>query len=218
VSDPKPVSPQDVLDAAHDLLRKGLVEGTSGNVSGRLTDGRICLTPSSIPYETMTLDDLVICDLDGNKLEGERGPTSEKALHLSCYRAFPEVGGVIHSHAVYATMFATIREPVPAVIEEVIVYIGGDVPVCEYKGTGTDELGVEVARNLTDRSAALLANHGMVTIGATPAKALHAAGVVERTAQIVWGARSLGGTIHTLPEKVNTDMAGVYRYLRENPM
>ncbi len=218
MSDPKPVSPQDVLDAAHDLLRKGLVEGTSGNVSGRLTDGRICLTPSSIPYETMTLDDLVICDLDGNKLEGERGPTSEKALHLSCYRAFPEVGGVIHSHAVYATMFATIREPVPAVIEEVIVYIGGDVPVCEYKGTGTDELGVEVARNLTDRSAALLANHGMVTIGATPAKALHAAGVVERTAQIVWGARSLGGTIHTLPEKVNTDMAGVYRYLRENPM
>ena len=77
---------------------------------------------------------------------------------------------MIHSHAVYATMFATIREPVPAVIEEVIVYIGGDVPVCEYKATGTDELGDEVARNLADRSAALLANHGMVTIGATPAQ------------------------------------------------
>ena len=212
------ITPQDVLDAAKDLLHKGLVEGTSGNVSGRLDDGRICLTPSSIPYETMTLDDLVICDIDGNKLEGHRGPTSEKALHLSCYRAFPEVGGVIHSHAVYATMFATIREPVPAVIEEVIVYIGGDVPVCEYKGTGTDELGDEVARNLSDRSAALLANHGMVTIGATPAKALHAAGVVERTAQIVWGARSLGGTIHELPAKVNKDMSGVYRYLRDNPM
>jgi L-fuculose-phosphate aldolase len=207
-----------VLDAAQELLRKGLVEGTSGNVSGRLTDGRICLTPSSIPYETMTLDDLVICDVDGNKLEGERGPTSEKALHLACYRAYPEVGGVIHSHAVYATMFATVREPVPAVIEEVIVYIGGDVPVCDYKGTGTDELGDEVARHLADRSAALLANHGMVTIGATPSKALHAAGVVERTAQIVHGARALGGTIHPLPDKVNTDMAGVYRYLRENPM
>ena len=213
-----PVTPQDVLDTAKELLHKGLVEGTSGNVSGRLEDGRICLTPSSIAYETMTLDDLVICDADGNKLEGERGPTSEKALHLACYRAFPEVGGVIHSHAVYATMFATVRQPVPAVIEEVIVYIGGDVPVCEYKGTGTDELGDEVARNLHDRSAALLANHGMVTIGATPAKALHAAGVVERTAQIVWGARALGGQIHPLPEKVNTDMAGVYRFLRENPL
>lgn len=212
------ITPQDVLDTAKELLDKGLVEGTSGNVSGRLDSGHICLTPSSIAYETMTLEDLVITDIDGNKLEGNRGPTSEKALHLACYRAFPEVGGVIHSHAVYATMFATIREPVPAAIEEVIVYIGGDVPVCEYKATGTDELGDEVARNLTDRSAALLANHGMVTIGATPAKALHAAGVVERTAQIVWGARALGGTVHALPEKTNKDMAGVYRYLRDNPM
>jgi L-fuculose-phosphate aldolase len=89
--------------------------------------------------------------------------------------------------------------------------------VAEYKGTGTDELGEEVASHLGDRSAVLLANHGMVTIGATPGKALHAAGVVERTAQIVWGARALG-TVHALPDKVNTDMGGVYRYLRENPM
>jgi L-fuculose-phosphate aldolase len=211
-------TPQDVLDVAKEMLHKGLVEGTSGNVSGRLDDGTICLTPSSIAYETMTLDDLVITDGDGKKLSGERGPTSEKALHLACYRAFPEVGGVIHSHAVYATMFATVRQPIPAVIEEVVVYIGGDVPVCEYRGTGTDDLGDEVARNLVDRSAALLANHGMVTIGATPQKALHAAGVVERTAQIGWGARALGSPLHELPEKTNQDMGGVYRYLRENPM
>jgi L-fuculose-phosphate aldolase len=213
----KPVTKEDVLETAQDMLRKGLVEGTSGNVSGRLEDGRICLTPSSVAYETMTLDDLVVTDVDGKVLEGTRMPTSEKALHLACYRRYPEVGGVIHSHAVYATMFATVREPVPAAIEEVVVYIGGDVPVCDYKGTGTDELGEEVASRLGDRSAALLASHGMVTIGATPAKALHAAGVVERTAQIVWGARMLG-TVHPLPDKVNVDMGNVYRYLRENPM
>jgi L-fuculose-phosphate aldolase len=197
------------------MLADGLVEGTSGNISGRLDGGLVCLSPSSVPYDTMTLDDLVVLDLDGNVVEGERGPTSEKALHLACYRAFPEVGGVIHSHARFATMFALVREPVPAAIEEVVVHVGGDVPVCEYRTTGTDELGEEVASKLRDRSAALLASHGMVTIGATPEKALHAAGVVERTAEIVWGARTLGRA-HALPEKVNEDFANVYRYMREN--
>ncbi len=204
-----------VLATAKAMLEKGLVEGTSGNVSGRMEDGTVCLTPSSIPYETMTLDDLVVADLDGKVVEGERGPTSEKALHLACYRAFPEVGGVIHSHARFATMFAVVREAVPAAIEEVVVHVGGDVPVCEYRTTGTDELGDEVASRLGDRSAVLLANHGMVTIGASPEKALHVAGVVERTAEIVWGARLLG-TTHALPEQVNKDFANVYRYMREN--
>lgn len=204
-----------VLATAKALLHRGLVEGTSGNVSGRMDDGTICVTPSSIPYETMTLADLVVLDLDGTVVEGERGPTTEKALHLACYRTYAEVGGVIHSHARFATMFALVREPVPAAIEEVVVHIGGDVPVCEYRTTGTDELGEEVASKLADRSAALLANHGMVTIGATPEKALHAAGVVERTAEIVWGARALG-TAHPLPERVNEDFANVYRFMREN--
>jgi L-fuculose-phosphate aldolase len=204
-----------VLATAKSLLQKGLVEGTSGNVSARMEDGTICVTPTSIPYETMTPDDLVVVDLEGNVVEGERGPTSEKALHLACYRAFPEVGGVIHSHARFATLFALVREPVPAIIEEVVVHVGGDVPVCEYRTTGTDELGEEVASRLADRSAVLLANHGMVTIGSTPEKALHVAGVVERTAEIVWGARALGSA-HPLPEQVNEDFANVYRFMREN--
>jgi len=98
-----------------------------------------------------------------------------------------------------------------------VVYVGGDVPCCEYKGTGTVELGEEVAEKLADRGAALLANHGLVTCGSSPEKALHNAALIERTAQIVWGTRAMGGTLHPLPEKVNTDMAGVYRFIRDNP-
>lgn len=211
------VTKQDVLDAAKGMLGKGLVAGTAGNVSGRVGEEAICLTPSSVPYETMTLDDLVVTDLQGNVLEGARGPTSEKALHLACYRLYPEIGGVIHSHAAHATMFALVREPIPAIIEEVVVYVGGDVPVCDYKATGSDELGEEVARRLGDRSAAILANHGIVTLGKNPDKALHNAELVERTAMIVWGARALGKPLHELPEKTNSDMAGVYKLLRENP-
>jgi L-fuculose-phosphate aldolase len=201
------VSKQDVLDAAKGMLDKGLVAGTAGNVSGRLDEERICLTPSSVAYETMTLDDLVVTDLQGNVVEGTRGPTSEKALHLACYRRYPEIGGVIHSHAAHATMFALVREPIPAIIEEVVVYLGGDIPICDYKGTGTDELGEEVASRLADRSAAILANHGIVT---------HNAELVERAAMIVWGSRALGTPI-PLPDKVNRNMSGVYKMFRENP-
>jgi L-fuculose-phosphate aldolase len=210
-------TPEAVLATAKAMLAQGLVEGTSGNISGRLADGTVCLTPSSVAYDTMTLEDLVTVDLDGQVLSGTRSPTTEKDLHLSVLRRYPELGSVIHTHAVYATMFALAHEPIPAVIEEVVVYVGGDVPCCEYKGTGSRELGEEVAANLGDRGAALLANHGLVTCAATPEKALHHAGLVERTAKIIWGARSMGATIHPLPDKVNTDMAGVYRYVRENP-
>ena len=210
-------TPEAVLAAAQQMLEDGLVEGTSGNISGRLDGGLVCLSPSSVPYDTMTLEDLVIVDLDGNVVAGHpitdhrEGPPPRGAAPL------PELGCVIHTHAVYATMFALAHEPIPAVIEEVVVYIGGDVPCCEYKGTGSVELGDEVASHLADRGAALLANHGLVTCGSSPEKALHNAALVERTAKIVWGARAMGATIHPLPEKVNTDMAGVYRFIRDNP-
>ncbi len=203
-----------VLATARRMLADGLVEGTSGNISGRLPGGLVCVTPSSVAYDTMTLADLVVVDLDGTVVEGTRSPTTEKDLHLSTLRRYPELGAVLHTHAVYATMFALAHEPIPAVIEEVVVYVGGDVPCCEYKGTGSRELGDEVAEHLADRGAALLANHGLVTCGPTPEKALHNAALVERTAKIVWGARTMGAAIHPLPDKVNRDMAGVYRYLR----
>jgi L-fuculose-phosphate aldolase len=209
-------TPEDVLAAAKQMLAEGLVQGTSGNISGRLADGTVCLTPSSVRYDTMTLDDLVVVTPDGEVVQGERAPTTEKDLHLSVLRAYPELGAVIHTHAVHATMFALAHEPIPAVIEEVVVHLGGDVPCCTYRGTGTRELGDEVAGALADRAAALLANHGLVTCAATPAGALHHAGLAERTARIVWGARAMGATIHPLPEKVITDMAGVYRFTREH--
>jgi L-fuculose-phosphate aldolase len=205
---------QEVLETAKRVHEAGLVVGTAGNISGRTADGTVCMTPSSTPYETMTLDQLVVVDLDGNKVDGGGSPSTEKALHLSCYRRYPEVGGVIHSHAPYASMFALVHEPIPAVIEEVVVYVGGDIPICEYRTTGTDELGDEVASKLADRSAALMANHGLVCIGKSADDALHASLVVERTAEIVWGARALG-TPRSIPAKVNEDFGNVYGFIRK---
>ena len=207
-----------VLAAAKELLDKGLVEGTAGNLSARREDGSIVMTPSSVDYEEMTLDDLCIVDLDGEIIQAKEGryPTSEKALHLACFKHFDDVGAVIHSHAVHASMFAVARKPIPPCIDEFTIFVGGEVRVAEYGPSATDELAEHAVAALEDRGAVLLANHGMVAIGPSPAKALHITALVERTAQIVWGAHALG-PIHPLPEKVNRNFSNVYKYLRENP-
>ncbi len=204
-----------VLAAAKTMHARGLVEGTAGNVSGRVDDGTVVLTPSSLSYEAMTLDDLVVVDLEGTVVSGHRSPTSEKAVHLCALAAHPEVGAVVHCHARYASMFAVARLPIPAAIDEFVVYIGGDVPVCEYFGSGSDGLGPEVASKLVDRSATLMANHGLVTIGKSVDDALHSALVVEHNAHIFWGARLLGGPV-ALPDRAMRDFTNVYGYIRQN--
>jgi L-fuculose-phosphate aldolase len=203
-----------VLAAAKRMYARGLVEGTAGNVSGRVDDGTVVVTPSSLGYEEMTLDDLVQVTLDGEVVSGERSPTSEKMVHLSAFAAYPEVGGVVHCHAKYASMYAVAHQPIPAAIDEFIVYIGGPVPCCDYFASGSDGLGPEVASKLVDRSAALMANHGLVAIGKSVDDALHSAMVVEHNAQIFWGAKLLGGVVE-LSENDQRNFTGVYNYIRE---
>jgi L-fuculose-phosphate aldolase len=208
-----------VLAAAKDMLRRGLVEGTAGNISARREDGNIVITPSSVDYSDMVLDDLVVVDADGVVVQAAEGrsPSSEMALHLACYRAFDEIGSVIHSHPVWATMFAVARQPIPACVDEFAVYCGGEIRCADYAASGTPDVGNNAVKALEGRAAALIANHGLVAIGAKPDKVLHVTALVERTAQISWGARALGGPV-PIPDEVNKNFASVYAYLREHPM
>jgi len=206
-----------VLDAAKDMLRRGLVEGTAGNISARRADGNVVITPSSVDYRDMQLDDLVLIDADGSVLHAAEGrsPSSEMQLHLACYRAFDDIGSVIHSHPVWATMFAIAHESIPACIDEFAVYCGGDVRCADYAASGTPDVGTNAVKALEGRGAALIANHGLVAVGPRPDKVLHITALVERTAQIVWGARALGGPV-PIPDDVNRNFASVYSYLRAN--
>lgn len=205
-----------VLAAAKEMLEKGLVEGTAGNISARQPDGNICITPSSVDYREMTLEDLVVIDLNGEVIAGSRPPSSEKLLHLACYQGFDDVGSVIHSHPVHATMFAVAHQPVPACIDEFAIYVGGEVRVTEYAMSGTEDVGKQAVAALQGRGAALIANHGMVAVGPTPAKVLHITALVERSAEIIWGATHLG-TVHHLPEEVDKSFAAIYEsYMRHH--
>jgi len=202
-----------VLAAAKEMLHSGLVEGTAGNISARCRDGNVVMTPSSLDYDRMGLDDLVVVDLAGEVVEGERSPTTEKSLHLACLRAHEDVHSVIHCHAKHCTMFAITHTPIPCVIEEFDVYVGGEVPVADYKVTGSEELAEEAARWVGDRAAVLMANHGLLTVGKTPQDALKVAKLVERTAEIVWGARALGPLV-PLPEETLQKFAPIYPLMR----
>jgi L-fuculose-phosphate aldolase len=212
-------APEAVLAAAKDMLRRGLVEGTAGNISARQQDGTIVITPSSVDYADMQLDDLVVIDLAGNTLTAKdgRSPSSEKLLHLACYKAFDDVGSVIHSHPVHATMFAVAHEDIPACIDEFSIFVGGDVRCTGYGASGTPDVGEQAVKALEGRGAALLANHGMVAVGPKPSTVLHITALVERSAHIVWGARVLGSP-HPLPEEVNASFESIYGYLRQNPL
>lgn len=208
-----------VLAAAKDMLRRGLVEGTAGNISARRQDGNLVITPSSVDYRDMTLDDLVLVDPDGGVLQaaGGRSPSTEMKLHLACYKAFDDIGSVIHSHPVWATMFAIAHQSIPACIDEFAVFCGGDIRCADYAASGTPEVGHNAVKALEGRAAALIANHGLVAVGPRPDRVLHVTALVERTAQIVWGARALGGPV-PIPDDVNAGFAGIYSYLRANPM
>jgi L-fuculose-phosphate aldolase len=206
-------APEQIVAAAQELLSKGLVEGTSGNISARMENGNVALTPSSLDYRVMTVDDICIVDAAGEQVAGERGPTSEKYLHMAVMNAYEDIAVCIHSHAVHATMFAVAHQDVPSCIEEFTVYLGGDIRCTEYAPSGSPDLAEQVVKALDGRGAALIANHGMVAVGTTMEKAMHNTALVERSAKIIWGAKQLGG-IYPLPEEVNEQFASYYTFMR----
>jgi L-fuculose-phosphate aldolase len=146
-------------------------------------------------------------------VSGERSPTTEKMLHLACLKAYDDIHAVIHCHAKFCTMFAITHQPIPCVIEEVDVFVGGDVPVANYEFTGSQELADEVSKWVGDRAAVLMANHGLLTVGTSPRDALKIANLVEITAEMVWGAKVLGPLV-PLPESTKQKMAPIYKLLR----
>jgi L-fuculose-phosphate aldolase len=206
-------APEQICAAAKQLLAKGLVEGTSGNLSARMEDGNIAVTPSSLDYEVMTVDDIVIVSPEGEVVRGDRGPTSEKYLHLAVQAAYEDIAVCIHSHAVHATMFAVAHQDIPSCIDEFTVYLGGDIRCTEYAPSGSPDLAEQVVKALDSRGAALIANHGMVAVGTTMERAMHNTALVERSAKIIWGGKQLGG-LFPLPEKVNENFATYYQFMR----
>lgn len=182
-----------IVDVAREMNRKGLNQGRSGNVSTRLAD-RMLITASGCHFDEITTGQIVETDLDGN-WTGPLKPSSEHSFHAAIYRTRPDARAVVHVHSPWATTLACMHRPIPAFHYMVAVAGGRDIPCTPYATFGTEALAGHVARALSTRDACLMANHGQVALGDSPAAALELALEVELLARCYAQALTLGEPI-----------------------
>jgi L-ribulose-5-phosphate 4-epimerase len=192
----------------HELLvRYELVVWTGGNISGRVPGAELfVIKPSGVEYDELTADNMILCDLDGNVVEGAHAPSSDTAAHAYVYRNMPEVSGVVHTHSSYATAWAARGEAIPCVITAMADEFGGDIPVGPFAIIGDDSIGRGIVQTLSGHRsrAVLMQNHGVFTIGKSPRDAVKAAVMAEDVARTVHIARQLGEVIPIPQDKIDS--------------
>jgi len=193
------------------MSARGLVVGTAGNVSLRLPGKRplLAITPSSLPYDSLTPDDIQVIDFSGQKVAGNLRPSVETMLHIGIYQARPDVSAVIHTHSLYASAAAVARCEIPPILEDQVAYLGGEIKLAAYAPSGTPELTAAVIVALGERSGVLLAHHGAVGTGRTMRDAFTACELIEKTSKIYLLAL-LAGKVSLLPPAGIEAMKAIY--------
>ncbi|HJB64349.1 MAG TPA: L-ribulose-5-phosphate 4-epimerase [Candidatus Microbacterium pullistercoris] len=214
-----PAVMRDAVDAAKrrvaelhaELPRWGLVAWTAGNVSERVAgDGEhpdlLIIKPSGVSYDDLEPDAMVVCDLNGELIEGDRSPSSDTAAHAYVYRHMPDVHGVVHTHSTYATAWAARGEEIPCVLTMMGDEFGGPIPVGPFAVIGDDSIGQGIVETLRDHrsTAVLMQNHGPFTIGATGRAAVKTAVLLEEVAKTVHVTRQLGEPLPIPQEKIDS--------------
>jgi L-ribulose-5-phosphate 4-epimerase len=201
---------EEVLEANLELVRRGLVLYTFGNASG-IDRGKalVVIKPSGVPYNKMKPEHLVVTDLDGKIFEGKLRPSSDLATHLVLYKAFPGIGGVVHTHSEYATAWAQAQREIPCFGTTHADYFHGPVPVTdsmpedEIAGEYEKNTGDAIVRRFRDRGAAstpgiLVANHGPFTWGPDVKSAAHNAVVLEAIARMAFFTITINAEANTI--------------------
>src|SRR5450755_2830522 len=184
---------QDIIDIGRFVYQKGWVAANDGNITIRLDQDRILATPTGVSKGMMHVDDLIIVDMQGNKIEGRKERTSEIAMHLTIYSMRPDIRSVVHAHPPVATGYATAGKALNlALLPEVIIGLGG-VPLADYGLPGTPELTKPMLPLIPKYDAILMGNHGAVCYGADVYKAFFKMETVEHFARISFVAEMLGG-------------------------
>jgi L-ribulose-5-phosphate 4-epimerase len=189
-----------------ELVRYGLVIWTAGNVSARVPGvDLMVIKPSGVSYDDLDAGAIVVTDLYGELVEGERNPSSDTAAHAYVYRHMPHVGGVVHTHSTYATAWAARHEPIPCVLTMIADEFGGDIPVGPFALIGDDSVGRGIVDTLqASRSrAVLMAGHGPFTVGRDARDAVKAAVMLEDVARTVHVSRQLGDPHPIEPAQVD---------------
>lgn len=210
----------DIVEIGRRLFSRGFVASNDGNISVRLDANRLITTPKSVSKGFMTPDMMVVVDMSGKKLAGDRDPSSELPMHLEVYRNRPDVNAVVHAHPPTATGFAVAGVPLTkAVLAEVITTLGS-IPIVEYGTPSTQELPDAVRRYIKAHDGLLLANHGAVTCGNTAMAAYYKMETIEHFAKISLVARMLGREYLLSKEEVDRlqGLRGMYGIAAPAPL
>ncbi len=182
-----------VCDAGKELLREGYVSGTWGNISCRIDDTFMAITPSGREYETMTPDEIVVVNYHDHTYVGDIRPSSEMKLHTEIYRTRKNIQAVIHTHQMNASTVAAARREVPPILDDMAQIIGPTVRCAEYALPNTKKIVRKTVKALEGRYAALMANHGAVCIGRDLREAFVVCQVLEKACKAFIEAEFLGG-------------------------
>ena len=200
------------------LYDRGYVAANDGNLSMKVEPDRLLVTPSGVPKGRLTPDMLLVTDLEGNVLEGNRHPSSETKMHLAVYRGRPDVGAVVHAHPPVSTAFAVCRRGMETpYLSELVTGLGAVPCTPSFAMLSTDQVPRSVEPYLADHCAVLLANHGALTWGEDLWEAFDRMETVEHTAKILLNARLLGDPVALTQEETAElrSMQGMYRQLRQ---
>jgi len=193
-----------VLETAQKMLEKGLVVGTAGNVSLRLPcEGErplLAITPSARHYNLLSVEEIQVIDFEAKPIEGDLTPSMESMLHIGIYEARKNINAVIHTHSVYASAVSVAGHDIPAILDDQVAFLGGQIKLAGHTLTGSPEQVSSVIAALEDRNAVLLPNHGAVGIGRTMSDAFTACELIEKTARIYLLALSTG-KVNLLPDE-----------------
>ncbi|MFR3275000.1 MAG: class II aldolase/adducin family protein [Collinsella phocaeensis] len=204
---------KDVLNAALKLDRYGLIALSGGNVSWRMDSGEVLVTPSGMIYDEMVPEDILVVDLEGNIIEGERKASVDTEALLYIYKNMPQVNAVIHTHQPYATGLGLVVDELPCNLSTMANATEGPVAVAEYGDPGSLSMGVEAVKAIGDRLAVVLKHHGVIAVGRDLRQALFSCVYLEEAAKTVSVALSTGMPMATMTqEQIDEAVAVFHRY------
>ena len=186
---------KEIAILGREIATCGFNLGTWGNISARINENSFAITPSGIAYELITAEDIAIVDLTGKIIEANKKPSIELPLHSAIYKSKTDINAIIHTHSICCTAFAIARKSIPAACEDMVQIVGGQVEIAEYSLPGSTGLARNVVAALGNKSACLMANHGLLTAAKSLDEAYKIAQIVEKSAQAVIYANSLGGVV-----------------------
>lgn len=209
-----------VLEASLWLSQHGFfgsLRGSGGNVSMKVSQSAMAITPSSVRYQDLASDEICIVGLDGKAIEVKKGfkPSIESGLHIAIYRNRPDVHAVVHTHQTYGSVFAILNMPIPPLFDEVSLALGASVEIIPYAISGSPELAANAASKLSNHANAyIIQNHGILALGQNLDQAVLHAELLEKVAQIYYLALSTGRPVSTLPAPI-TDLAQALKGARD---